>query len=135
VAVDRKDPLAGLQVAQDQPLMGDNPVLHHALTPPALDVVVSDDDMKAIIRVEGVEQVKNVLVGSPNLAKAAVLPELITVSNLDVGVALVIILSQYAQEQRFVLGKGIGPAVIAAMTVAEEDQRRIVVEGDQRSRL
>jgi hypothetical protein len=63
-------------------------------------------------------------------AEAAVLPQLVTVTDLNVGEPLAVIVGQCLEEQILVLREGIGAGVIAPVEIAKEDEARAVVEED-----
>ena len=68
--------------------------------------------------------------GRSNRLEAAILPQLIPVSYLDVGKTLLVVMMESVQEERFVGAEGIRAAVVAAMAIAEEDQAHRIVERD-----
>ncbi len=135
VSVDRKETLPRVGVLEDQPAMGGDPILHHTLVSTSLDVVVADNQVKPPISIESVEQIEDAIVSGAYLLKMSMLPEFIAVPHLHVGVPLVVVSGQDAQEERLVLGESVGSAVVATMTVAEENEGRSVVEGSPWSRL
>jgi hypothetical protein len=122
VAVHGEDTLSAFRVLQDQPLASGHPVLHHALAPSTLYVVIADDEMESGAIIESVEQIEDAPVRNSDSAEAPMLPQLVTISNLHVRVALAIVTGQHAQEERLILGENVSFAIVAAVRVAEEDQ-------------
>ena len=68
--------------------------------------------------------------GLPDVAEAAVLPQLVSVPNLDIGEPTLEIVTQGMEKEPFVPSKNVRPAVVPAMTVAEKDDPRGVIKDD-----
>jgi hypothetical protein len=135
VSVDDKDLLARLCVIQDQPFVRDEPVFLHSVALAALDVVVAHDEVQPALPVKSMQQVKDTPVGTSDGAEPPVLPQFVPVSDLDVREPRAVVVVQRVQEQRFIPGKSIRPAVVPPVTVAEEDDAGVVVERDAPGRL
>jgi hypothetical protein len=97
--------------------------------------VVADNQVKPPISIESMEQIEDAIVSGAYLPKMSMLPEFVTIAHLHVRVTLVVVAGQNAQEEQLVLGEGVSSAVVATMTVAEEDEGRRVVEGSPWSRI
>ena len=127
--VNYKDALPGSGMSQDQPFSSGHPVLLHVITPASLDIVVAHDEMESVLLVKSVQQVKDALMGIPNIAEPPVLPQFVAISNFNIGETLPEVVSQCLKEQSFIPGKGIGPAVVPPVAVAEKgDPARIIIE-------
>jgi hypothetical protein len=117
-----------MSVLQDQSLVGCQPILLHATVPKALDIVIAEDHNQTIPSGEGVQQVEGAAMRALHSTEAPVLPQLITVTNLDVREPLAIVVGQCLEEQVLVLREGIGAGVVAAVQIAEKDESRAVIE-------
>ena len=129
VSVNHKDALSSSDVPQDQPFSSFHSLLLYMVTPASLNVVVAYDKVEPVLLVEPVQQVKDATMRIPNIAKPSVLPQFVAISNFNVGKTFPEIVGQCVKEQSFVPGKGIGPAVVAPVTVAQKsDPARIIIE-------
>ena len=75
------------------------------------------------------QQPEETAVGAQNHADAAVFPELISVSQLDIGVSVLIIVFQSPLKNHAVGEKIIGPVALSPVAVAHEDDPGAVVKG------
>jgi hypothetical protein len=99
------------------------------ITPASLDVMVAHDEVEPILLIEPMQQVKGASMSIPNVAEPPVLPQLVAVSNFNVGKTFPEIMSQCVKEHSFIPGKGIGPAVIPSVAIAEKgNPTRIIIE-------
>ncbi len=129
VPVNHKDALPGSGMSQDQSLLGDHPVLLDMITPASLDVVVAHDEVEPILLVKPVQQVKGASMSLSNIAEPPVLPQLVAISDFNIGKTFPEIMSQCMEEHSFIPGKGICPAVVPPVTIAEKgDPTRIIIE-------
>ncbi len=129
MSVNHKDALPGSGMSQDQSLSSDHPVLLYVITPASLDVVIAHDEVEPILLVKPVQQVKGASMSIPNVAEPPVLPQLVAISNFNVGKTFPEIKSQCVKEHSFIPGKGIGPAVIPPVAIAEKgNPTRIIIE-------
>jgi hypothetical protein len=129
VAVDDENLLPSDGMFEDEPFVGDEPILLDLVAERAVQVVVAQQQVQAAMPVELVQQFEGSRVGGADIGHLPVVPQLIAVTDLHVGKGLSVVALQDAAEQPLVRGKGIGGAAIAAVTVAEEHDPRIVVKG------
>ena len=105
VPVRDKDLLSGPLVVEDQPLGGDEPVLFHSLLPSVRDLVVAQDKVQPVLPIKLVQLIKDLAVGLPDVAKAAILHQLVAITYLDISKALAIVISQSVEKHPLVPGK------------------------------
>jgi hypothetical protein len=74
-------------------------------------------------------------VGITNVREVPVLVQLVAVAEFEVSEDFLEITFQGIEEQALIFGETVCPAVIAAVTVAEEDEPGLVIEGDFLGRL
>jgi hypothetical protein len=74
-------------------------------------------------------------VGVTDIREAPVFEQLVAVAEFEVSEAFPKVIFQGVEEQALVFGEIVRPTVVAAMTVAEEDEPGLVVEGDFVGRL
>jgi hypothetical protein len=99
------------------------------VAPAFLDVVVANDEVEPILLVKLVQQVKGASMSIPNVAEPPVLPQLVAISNFNIGKTFPEIMNQCVEEHSFIPGKGIGPAVIPSVAIAEKgNPTRIIIE-------
>jgi hypothetical protein len=134
MAVNDEDSLVGLNVLQDQPLVGCQPILLNSTVLKALDIVIAEEHMETILASEGVQQVEGASVRAPHNTEPPVLPQLIPVTDFNVGEPLAMVVRQCLEEKVLILREGIGTGVIAPVEIAEEDETRTVVEWDSPGR-
>jgi len=73
------------------------------------------------------KQVKDTTVSTSHVAKPPILPQLIAVPDLDIRKPVSKVVVESVEKELLVLGKGIRPAIVPAMTVAKEyDPRGII---------
>jgi hypothetical protein len=113
----------------------DEPVFLHPVALAAVDVVIAHDEVQPILLVKSMQQVEYTPVGAPDGTEPPVLPQFVPVSDLDVREPRAVIVVQGVQEQRFIPGKAIRPAVVPPVTVAEENNPGIIVKRDAPGRL
>lgn len=99
------------------------------------DVVVAHQHIKAFLSVEAHQQFEDDPVGSENLGKVVMLPQVVAITHFDIGIALMKIVRERVINQVLVFSKIIRPAIISPVTITEEDQPRIIVDGDALSDL
>jgi len=127
--VNYKDALPGSGMSQDQPFSSGHPVLLYVIAPASLDVVVAHDEMESVLLVKPVQQVKDASMSIPNIAEPPILPQLVAISNFNIGETFSEVVSQCVKEQSFIPGKGIGSAVVPPVAVAKKsDPARIIIE-------
>ena len=127
--VNHKDALPGFGMSQDQSLLSDHPLLLYVVAPVFLDVVIAYDEVEPILLVKPMQQVKDASMSIPNVAEPPVLPQLVAISDFKIGKTCPEIMSQCVEEHSFIPGKGIGPAIISPVAIAEKDNpTRIIIE-------
>ena len=93
------------------------------------DIVVAVNQEKPVFFLELSKQPEETAVGAQNHADAPVFPELISVSQLDIGVSVLIIVFQSPLKNHAVGEKIIGPVALSPVAVAHEDDPGAVVKG------
>jgi hypothetical protein len=122
-------------MAKDQSFLSVDPILLDLMAPTIVNVVVADDDVEPSLLIESVQQIKGASVGVENVAEFTILPHLIPIAHLDVGESFPMIVGQRLEEQVLITRKGICPAVVSPVQVAEKNQPGGVVEGELLGRL
>jgi len=89
--VNYKEPLPGSRVVQDQSLVSDDSVFLHPTVLATLDVVVAHDEVKPILPVKFVQQVKDTPMSLPDVTEPPVLPQFVAVSDLNIRESLTVI--------------------------------------------
>ena len=126
--MNHKDALPGSGMSQDQSLLSDHPLLLYVVAPAFLDVVIAYDEVEPILLVKLMQQVKGASMSIPNVAEPPVLPQLVAISDFNIGKTFPEIMSQCVKEHSFIPGKGICPAVVPPVTIAEKgDPTRIII--------
>lgn len=74
------------------------------------------------------QQIKDTAVRLANPIKIMVLPQLISVADLDVSESFSKIMIEGMAVNRFIGCKGIGPAAVTTMYVAKKDEPGVIVE-------
>jgi hypothetical protein len=130
-----KDALPGSGVPQDEPFLSEDAVFLDPVAPASPDIVVAHDEVKAILLVEPVQEVKDTSVSIPNVAKLSVLPKLVAISDFNIGEPFLVVVMQCMQEYFFISGKGICPAVVPPVTIAKKDDPASIVKENFSGRL
>jgi hypothetical protein len=105
------------------------------VAPTPLDVVVAYDEVEPILPVKPMQQVKGASMSIPNVAEPPVLPQLVAISNFNIGKTFLEIMSQCVEEHSFIPGKGIGPAIISPVAIAEKGNPTRIIIGNFLSSL
>jgi hypothetical protein len=79
---------------QDQRLFGYDPIFLHLAASDALDVVIAQDEVQPTLPVKLVEQVEDTLMSPPHFGELPVLPQFVSVADLDIRKTLLIIVVQ-----------------------------------------
>ncbi len=90
--------------------------------------MIAEEEKEPLREIELAHQPKDVAVRASDLCKLRVLPQLVAVPHLDVGEPPLVVVLQRVEEEQLIVGKIIGPAVIAPVTIAEEDQLIVIAK-------
>ena len=93
------------------------------------DIVVSVDQEKPVFLLKPGQKPENMAVGAQDNADAAVFPELVAVSQLDLGVAVLPVVFQRSLKDHAVGEKIVRPVALSPVAVAHEDDPGAVVKG------
>jgi hypothetical protein len=97
--------------------VGHEAILFYRVAAPVAEVVVAGDDVQPALPVELVQEIKYTTVGSANVHKVPRFPELITITDLDIGIPGVVVVTKGAQIETFVAGKGVYWASVSTVTI------------------
>jgi hypothetical protein len=138
-------PLFILPVFQNQGLMGfqalqygnslmADPIYDGGkLLPESIDifpipVVVAPDEVESALSMELLKKFKNGAIGDFNPLKILVLPQLVPVTQLNVGKAPLQVMFKRGNVDQLVMGKVVGPAAVAPVTITEQYNPRLIVD-------
>jgi hypothetical protein len=93
--------------------------------------VVAPNEIEAIVEEELPHQRKDVAVLPPDHREVPVLPQLVAVADLNVGVAVFVVPAKGVEKEELIVGEVVRPAVVAPVTIAEEDELCRIVEWDR----
>jgi hypothetical protein len=102
-------------VSQDQSLAGGKTVLLNIAIQAISGIVVAGDQVQSILALVLVQEVKDRAVGPPNVVELPVLPQLVAVTDLDVCVPFIVVVTECAENEFSISRKAIGLAAIAAV--------------------
>jgi hypothetical protein len=83
-----------------------------------------------MVLIELMQQIKDARVCTSDVIELPILPQFVTVTDLDVSESLVVVMGQCLDEQFFVLDERICPAVVSPVTVTEENEAGGIVKED-----
>jgi hypothetical protein len=107
-----KDAAIGPGVLEDQGLIGGQSTLLDSPVLESLDIMVAKDHVETIVPGERVQQIKRALMGLPHRTEASILPQLITITDFNVGETLAVVVRQSLEEEILIPREGIRARVV-----------------------
>jgi len=112
----------GACVLQHQPFACKDSVFLDPMLPKATDVVVAQQHMQAPLIMELMQQIEDCAIRLTHDVETAIFPELVTITNFDVGEPFLVVVLQHIKKELCIAGKAIGYTPISSMTITEENQ-------------
>ncbi|MEZ4516567.1 MAG: hypothetical protein R3C44_06920 [Chloroflexota bacterium] len=134
VTVEDQQCLISLPVGQEQAVVSGDAILPTLMLEGIVCIVIADEQIEPSVIIKPVEQVKDVMWASSDVAETAVLPELVPVANFYIGETVVKIMIECGLKYGLCC-KSVHRAVVTTMAIAEEYDAGIIIERDRYGRL
>lgn len=121
MAMRDQEPLASAAMAQHQPFIGVEIAFLDMLNLSPLHLVIANDQVQPTLRLETAQQGEYLCISSLNLAEVGGLPQIIPITEFDVGKACLEIVAQGVEKECFIGRKFVSSTFVATMGVAEKD--------------